>query len=585
MGNFKHTSITIYEAMENIKKGKYIMPAFQRKFVWTMPQIEKLWDSILAGYPISTFLFWHIDIAENITADTYFFKFLEEASFNKTKKPKSNDYNQTTIDTRITDTAILDGQQRLTALFLSLYGECIYFSGGGRQKTQGNYLDLYIELDKNKANIESNMDSEEIKNNSEKELFNTKNFDIWFPGPLENTSNSSFRIKDILNDEFKNPDTREQAISNVLNYVSADSIDYSKSILEKLCSAIYEEELIHYTEILNMYQDDALEMFVRFNSGGIPLKKFEITMSILEAYWPMSRTAIENVLKEDYEGFGSDFIIRTSLMLFGDVVKSNINNSVALNMKNRWSEVCKSLKVLSQILKDLKININRFKSSWNVLLPIIYVIFYNPNAYNKDNSSYEENIRVIKVYLIRAILFKYFQSGTTGKLKKITEQLKSNNFLLQLNNCIDKIPELKFKDEKLDDVLDSEKGSKIAGEALYFLSLEWRNDNYAYEQDHLHPFANFDAPIPFEVKIEDWAQWHAIRNKLPNLELLEGHENANRKDTPLDEYYEQMNESQKKSFYDHAMIPENVSLNISKFGDFYEKRRELIKDRLTKLMK
>ena len=41
------SSITIYEALQNIKDGKYVMPAFQRKDVWSMEQIEKLWDSIL----------------------------------------------------------------------------------------------------------------------------------------------------------------------------------------------------------------------------------------------------------------------------------------------------------------------------------------------------------------------------------------------------------------------------------------------------------------------------------------------------------------------------------------------------------
>ena len=40
-------SITIYEALQNIKRGRYVMPAFQRQFVWGMAQIEKLWDSIL----------------------------------------------------------------------------------------------------------------------------------------------------------------------------------------------------------------------------------------------------------------------------------------------------------------------------------------------------------------------------------------------------------------------------------------------------------------------------------------------------------------------------------------------------------
>ena len=50
-------SITIYDALLKIREGRYVMPAFQRQFVWSMEQIEKLWDSILLDYPISTFLF------------------------------------------------------------------------------------------------------------------------------------------------------------------------------------------------------------------------------------------------------------------------------------------------------------------------------------------------------------------------------------------------------------------------------------------------------------------------------------------------------------------------------------------------
>ena len=51
------SSVTIYEVIQNIKDGKYVMPAFQRQYVWSMEQIEKLWDSILLDYPIATFLF------------------------------------------------------------------------------------------------------------------------------------------------------------------------------------------------------------------------------------------------------------------------------------------------------------------------------------------------------------------------------------------------------------------------------------------------------------------------------------------------------------------------------------------------
>lgn len=52
MSRLIDNSIIIYEALQNIKDGKYVMPAFQRQFVWGIEQIEKLWDSILLDYPI-----------------------------------------------------------------------------------------------------------------------------------------------------------------------------------------------------------------------------------------------------------------------------------------------------------------------------------------------------------------------------------------------------------------------------------------------------------------------------------------------------------------------------------------------------
>ena len=44
MSKLIENSITIYEAMEFIEQGKYVMPAFQRQYVWSIEQIEKLWD-------------------------------------------------------------------------------------------------------------------------------------------------------------------------------------------------------------------------------------------------------------------------------------------------------------------------------------------------------------------------------------------------------------------------------------------------------------------------------------------------------------------------------------------------------------
>ena len=129
-------SITIYEALEHIKNGKYVMPAFQRQYVWSMEQIEKLWDSILLDYPIATFLFWHVD-DDNVSWDTYFCNFLSEVTFDSRKQADSVNYELSNINVKITDTAVLDGQQRLTSLFLSLLGQAYIRQKHARKKVFG----------------------------------------------------------------------------------------------------------------------------------------------------------------------------------------------------------------------------------------------------------------------------------------------------------------------------------------------------------------------------------------------------------------------------------------------------------------
>ena len=154
MINLIDKSITIYEALQNIKDGKYVMPAFQRQFVWSMEQIEKLWDSILLDYPIATFLFWHVDDS-NVTWDTYFCGFLSEVTFDNRKQADSVNYELTSINVKKTDTAVLDGQQRLTSLFLSLFGEAYIRPNYARKKTGSKIVTkLLIELNKNKISVD-----------------------------------------------------------------------------------------------------------------------------------------------------------------------------------------------------------------------------------------------------------------------------------------------------------------------------------------------------------------------------------------------------------------------------------------------
>lgn len=554
--------ITIFEALHHIKSGKFIMPAFQRQYVWSMEQIEKLWDSILLNYPIATFLFWHID-NNNVSGDTYFCNFLSEVTFDNRKQADSINYELSTINLSLTDTAVLDGQQRLTSLFLSLLGKAYIRQKYARRKVVGGTVaKLVIELNKHKSSVDE-------------EEYNSKKFDIRFTEKVGKLSPTQFEISDILGEKFQNEETREKAIEETIAYVPADSKEYARSILNKLYNKIFVEKLIHYTEIHDMKQDDALEMFVRFNSGGKPLKKHEITMSILEAYWPNAKTKFGELLSGSYAGFGSDFIVRAALMLYGDVVKSNINKQIADELKNNWEDFRQSLANLEKVLNGMKMEVSRFSSSWNVLLPIIYYIYYNSN--------YSDNLDGIKAYLIRAVLFSYFQSGTTSKLQQMKSNINDNDYEITVD-MLEQINDLRVTSGKIDDIINSEKGSRVAGEALYFLGVDWINKNYKYEQDHLHPYDRFDSSKPVSVQMDDWRRWRSNRNRLPNLHLLEGRSNGSKNVMRLVDYYNDMNDAQKKVFRDEAIIPDGVSLEIENFGEFYEKRKELLMAKIKQLL-
>lgn len=555
-------SITIYDALQNIKDGKYVMPAFQRQYVWSMEQIEKLWDSILLDYPIATFLFWHVD-DDNVSWDTYFCNFLSEVTFDSRKQADSVNYELFSIDVKVTDTAVLDGQQRLTSLFLSLFGDAYIRQKHARKKNGGGIVTkLLIELNKNKLTVDE-------------EEYNSKKYDIKFSEKVGKLSPTQFEIRKILGAKFQDETTRTAAIEEVIANVPADSKDYARDILNKLYNKIFVEKLIRYTEIKDMKQDDALEMFVRFNSGGKALRKSEITMSILEAYWPSAKTEFGKLLVDSYSGFGSDFIIRAALMLYGDVIKSNINKQIAEELKNNWSEFKKSLKDLESLLKEMKIEVSRFSGSWNVLLPIVYFIYYNPE--------YKDNAEGIRAYLIRAILFTYFQSGTTSKLQQMKSNINENDYEITVD-MLNQMNELRVTDGKIEDILNSEKGSRVAGEALYYLCLNWTNKNFKYEQDHLHPFDRFDGSKPVSVSMEDWRRWRGNRNRLANLQLLEGRSNGSKNDMRLIDYYNDMNDDQKTEFCKQAIIPDGVSLELEHFDEFYEKRKDVLATKLHKLL-
>ena len=558
---------TLFEVLNDIDKRKYVMPAFQREYVWELDRIEKLWDSILQGYPFSTFLFWELD-SEHVSPTNFFYTFIKECCFKKNGDTKKPQYDTCNIDFCAEDhptIAVLDGQQRLTSLYLSLFGRTYKEPRRGSSRYP---IKLYIELDQSKID--------------ETTAFNTKKYGVYFSENVAISSPTRFEIQRIINKEFADKNTRKQAIENIVNNVPQRQQDYATKILTRLCEAIYDEPLVVYTKVSELMQDDALEMFVRFNSGGKKLTKAEISMSILEAFWNDVKRDFNSVLVDKYTNFGTDFILRTAHMIYGDVIKSNIDQTFALTFKANFPKFKKVLKQTEELFSMMKYDLAKFSSKWNVIIPIIYLIYFN--------EKYIECAEGLFAYLFRSILFNFYASGTTGKLKIMHDLIYNCNYNLT-PAMVETVQDLMVTKAKIDDLLYAEKGSTTAGNILYCLGINNIQPGFDYEQDHIHPDARFSRERPVGMSEGDWIKARNSHNKIPNLQYLRSDENESKGEQDFNTYYLSLNPVDKEKMRKEGFIPDppqgmdpTLYYSIKNYLQFYEDRTAILQEKLQELL-
>jgi hypothetical protein len=107
--------------------------------------VEKLFDSVMGDYPISSFLFWKVK--EENKKDWIFYEFIRNYDQDK---PHNIEADLSGINKDIY--LVLDGQQRLTALNVGLRGSYRYFHYKWR-KTE-LYVNLLKPMERNDDNPE-----------------------------------------------------------------------------------------------------------------------------------------------------------------------------------------------------------------------------------------------------------------------------------------------------------------------------------------------------------------------------------------------------------------------------------------------
>jgi uncharacterized protein with ParB-like and HNH nuclease domain len=574
--------ITIKEAIDNIVDRSYLLPAIQRKFVWSSDRVEVLFDSIMRGYPINSFMFWEVK-AEPIKNEFKFYQFLTEyREFFKEDNPDMDTKGYKDF------MAVIDGQQRLTSLYLGLKGSYAY-----KMPRKWWY------------NTEENLPTRHLYLNLEEPL------------PEENDRQMVYNFQFLTRQEFERRSAGSAfwfKANDVLTFKTEDDLDaylegkdwlnlaFTKKTLRRFRKTIFEEKLINYYLETTQEIDTVLDIFIRTNSGGEPLSFSDLLMSITTAHWKSdARKEIPDVVNKVFEigspGFfiSKDFVLKTCLVLFTDNIKFQVRNfdqSNVMAFEAQWDRIKKSIIEAFRLLADLGFNNNSLRAK-NAAIPVIYYIFHR-GIENDINSPIRHlaDKELIRKWLCLSLLKGVFSSQSDTVLSNIRKVIRAE---LSANGGAAQFPferikaefksnpakSLSFDDEFIEGLLFTQKDSP---EAFMILSLLYGHLSFtqqAHHKDHLHPAAFFYNSKREDYLNDDDFQFYkdpANWNSILNLQLLNGILNQSKLDTPLAEWV--LNNRIDKL---DQLIPD-VSLDVKDFRTFLAERKKLLVGQLKRMV-
>lgn len=579
------TPITIKEAIENIENNKYLLPAIQREFVWSAEQIEWLFDSIMKGYPISSFLFWRV---ESKTKNEHkFYKFLNEY------RERFKTHNEEISTDGLSEFyAILDGQQRLTSLYIGLKGSYAYkLPRKWWDDTEENiptrhlYLNITNKLEDTEDGREYEFKFLKKQDTKEQELYTDNENKIWF------------KVGKIL--DFNNfTDFSNFLIKNNFNNFQID-------ILSKLQQVIHSDRLINYYLEKEQDYDKALNIFIRINSGGEPLNFSDLLMSIAVAHWSDAREEIHKLVDNIRDkGFSipKDFILKTFLYLYSKDIRfkvKNFNQNNVAELKKEWQKIRETILEVFDLIKSFGFT-DYTLTSKNALLPIIYYI-YHRNIYKNftTKQEFKKDREIIRKWLHIMLLKQIFGGQADNVLSQIRsgftddfENIKINKNIIEfpvekINKKIKK--DISVGDEFLEDLLCTQKDDKYAFSilALLYPHLDYKNNNF--HKDHLHPKSIFTKKyiesLNIDKEVKEKYYIPCVYDGIYNLQMLDANENMSKNDKTLKEWVEEETKNKdKEKFLEEHLIPD-VDLSIENFPEFIDKRKELLLNKLREILK
>lgn len=572
---------TIAETLDGIASHRYVLPAIQREFVWSPEQICSLFDSLMQGYPFGEFMFWSIE-AEN-SGEYRWYDFVRE--YHQRNNPHCPELG---LIHNKPLTAVLDGQQRLTAFNIGLRGSMAVKLPYKWWSSSDAFPEKVLALD---LLAPPNPDEEGNRYTFEfidQNLVGLEGNRLWF------------RVSDIMKMD-SGPD--------MLDWLSNEDLDKeSQSLafrtLDRLHRAIRVEPVVAYYEERSQDIERVLNIFIRCNSGGTPLSYSNLLLSIAVSQWEKldARSEVHGLVDEMNNVrpgllFNADFVLKAGLMLtdiasVGFRVENFTHENMAI-LEENWPDIRQALLETAELVDSYGFD-SRTVRATNSLLPVAYYLYKKGAPRDFETSDhYVSDRKVIRGWLTRSILK---ESGIWGSgldtlltaLREVIRTSSSDEFpAAELRRVMaQRAKTLDFVEEEIEDLADMELRDRRIFPLLTMLFPHFESRDGS-DIDHVFPKSRFtpNRLARAGVKAEQVEEFRACSDRLANLQLLDRSVNNEKRATlPADWLDVHCQDDLTRQNYCDRHLLGDVPRSIKDFADYYSARRQQLRNRIAQLV-
>lgn len=580
------SGLTIREALESVSKNLYVLPAIQREFVWDPEQISRLFDSLMQGYPFGTFLFWRVEPEKSGLFKFYGFV----QNYHERDAPHCPELGA--LPNREL-TAVLDGQQRLTALNIGLRGS-MAIKEPGKWRTNPNAFPkklLHLNLLALKGEDEEGEAYSFQFKEPEKAKLDEKA--LWYPVSnimaVSNIAQVLQWLFTVFNQRGLGSDT--------------DLFTRASNTLHRLYEVVHTAPTMTFFTEKSQDLDRVLRIFIRMNSGGTVLSYSDLLLSIAVAQWSSLDArqeihALVDQLNKTGAGFNlsKDFVLKAGLML-ADTASvgfkvENFNRANMNALEAIWPKVRDACSLTVKLIASFGFNEHTLRAD-SALLPIAYYLYKRnpPHSWLSAPTSKAERDQ-IRSWLIRSLLKSsgIWGSGLDTLLTALREIIRANHDTFPVaqleKEMASKGKGLSFGPEEISDLLDMEYGDRRMFPLLSLL-YPFVDTSQLHHIDHFYPRSALQQKRLERAGCEpSFAQQCVeMRDRLPNVMLLDGSVNNIKNDTLPLEWMKKAYPSEKNRLavierHDLGSIPESAA----DFVTFFESRKEKMRGRLVALL-